>query len=56
METGNGIVTKLDTVMVTKETENKNRMLVVKEKPFVAREENPLLLGKPLVTKETPCC
>ena len=31
-------------------------MLVVKEKPIVAREENPLLLGKPLVTKETPCC
>ena len=28
--------------------------MVVKEKPIVAREENPLLLGKPLVTKENP--
>ena len=28
--------------------------MVIKEKPIVAREENPLLLGKPLVTKENP--
>ena len=29
-------------------------MLVVKEKPIVAREETPLFLGKPLVTKGNP--
>ena len=40
-------------INVGKETENE-RILVVKENPIVTREENPLLLGKPLVTKENP--
>ena len=31
--------------------------MVTKEKPIVVKEINPLLLGKPLVTKEeTHCC